>query len=211
MLILSLMNTIYLIRHGQDEDNSNGILNGRRDTPLTSVGINQAEQLSAQIKKLGLNIDFVFSSPLQRALKTAQIVTSVNNFPDPIIEPLLIERDYGDMTGKQQSQILELCSPDVIFAQKINYFLSPPNAETFPDLIKRAKELLEKLNLSYQNKNILLVSHGDFGKMIYCAYHELAWKDVLNFFHFGNGEMLKLSPGISPQESKIISIEQYNT
>ena len=40
---------IYLARHGQDQDNANGILNGQRDEPLTDIGINQAKQLAQKI------------------------------------------------------------------------------------------------------------------------------------------------------------------
>lgn len=46
------MLTIYLARHGQDEDNANGILNGQRDNPLTKIGREQAAALARKIKEL---------------------------------------------------------------------------------------------------------------------------------------------------------------
>lgn len=44
------MLNIYIVRHGQDEDNQNGILNGHRDMPLTELGKTQAQQLAQKIK-----------------------------------------------------------------------------------------------------------------------------------------------------------------
>ena len=48
----TFMLNVYLARHGQDEDNANGILNGRRDMPLTTLGVNQAKELAEKIKSL---------------------------------------------------------------------------------------------------------------------------------------------------------------
>lgn len=205
------MNTYYLIRHGQNYDNVNGVLNGHRDLPLTEVGINQAIELAKKIKELGISTNIVLSSPLNRTYVTASIVSSLSNFPTPVIEPLLIERDFGVMTGQKQSDIERLCAPDIIKTETITYFLSPKNAETFPDLIVRAKMLFEKLESKYTNEKIMLVSHGDFGKMVYAAYYNLDWKDVLVDFHFGNSELLLLSDKTNPKESKLVNIKQYNT
>lgn len=58
---------IYLARHGQNEDNANGILNGHRDMPLTETGIAQANEVAEKIKNTGLSFDVVLSSPLNRA------------------------------------------------------------------------------------------------------------------------------------------------
>jgi len=205
------MLNIYLARHGQNEDNANGILNGHRDLPLTEIGIAQAEEVADKIKHAGLVFDVVLSSPLVRALKTAEIIASVNNFPNPEVMPELIERDFGSMTGLEQSKIEELCAPDIIKTETITYFLSPEGAETFPDLLKRAQLLLDKITEQYKNGSILLVTHGDFGKMIYAEYYGLDWKDVLTLFHFGNSELLLLSPNSGAGEAHVFKIMQHNT
>lgn len=115
------------------------------------------------------------------------------------------------MTGKKQTDIIPLCYPDIIQTDTITYILSPKNGDTFPDLIIRANQLIKKLDSTFQNHKILLVTHGDFGKMIYTAYYRLNWQDVLKQFHFGNSEMLILSPETESKNSKLISIEQYNS
>lgn len=201
---------IYLARHGQDQDNFAGILNGHRDQPLTELGREQAQQLALHITENNLNFVKIYSSPLKRAYETASEVAKVLGLDDPEITPLLIERDFGVMTGKTTNEILDLCAPDIIRAEKINYFLSPQGAETFPDLIIRARELLEFINAHYQDGNILLVSHGDFGKMIYAAYYNLNWEKVLTDFHFGNSELIFLSQDISPEDAQIFKTKQHN-
>jgi broad specificity phosphatase PhoE len=206
-----MKNKIYLARHGQDEDNANGILNGHRNEPLTEIGINQAGEVAQKIKKAGIKFDIIFASPLQRAFKTAEIITETLGNDSPIKEELLIERDFGIMTGKSVSSIIEMCSPDIFETDHINYFLSPEGAETFPDLINRGKKLLKKLNDSYQEKSILLVTHGDIGKMIYCGYYNLDWKKVLEAFHFGNSELLLMSDDSSADEAHVFKIKQYHS
>jgi len=201
---------IYLARHGQDEDNFEKILNGHRDRPLTELGREQAQQLARHITDNNLNFVKIYSSPLLRAYETASGVAKVLGLDNPEIVPLLIERDFGIMTGKPASAILDLCMPDIIKAEKINYFLSPQGAEIFPDLIARAKELLKFIYNKHQDGNILLVSHGDFGKMIYAAYYNLDWQDVLVDFHFGNSELILLAQDISPEAAQVFKTRQHN-
>mgnify|MGYP001619381506 FL=1 len=114
------------------------------------------------------------------------------------------------MTGQPQSKIREMCSPDIVQSDTICYFLNPEGAETFPQLLERAKEVLNQVKTKHKNGNILLVTHGDFGKMIYCAYYDLDWMDILTMFHFGNSELLELSEESSAEESHVFKIEQHN-
>jgi len=202
---------IYLARHGQDEDNAAGILNGRRDKPLTQIGISQAKELANKIKRLNIKFTKIFSSPLTRACQTAKIIAETLALEKPEKIGLLVERDFGIMTGQPHSRIEEMCSPNILRTKTVNYFLNPKGAETFPDLIKRAKKLLKLLANRYQNGgNILLVTHGDFGKMIYAAYYRLPWKRVLKMFHFGNSDLLLLSPKTKPDQAHILAVKQYN-
>lgn len=136
---------IFLARHGQNEDNVNGILNGHRDEPLTAVGEDQAHTTAAYIKESQLTFDKVYSSPLKRAYRTAEIICKDIGMSKLEIENDLIERDFGNMTGEPISKIEELCTPNIIKTDTITYFLSPEGSETFPDLIRRAKRLLTKI------------------------------------------------------------------
>ncbi len=201
---------LYIARHGQNVDNANGILNGHRDEPLTQKGIEQAEEVAEQIKKARLSFDWVYTSPLSRAKQTADIIAHRIHGPKPLIEPLLIERDFGVMTGIETSRVEELCAPNILKAELITYFLEPEGAETFPDLLDRAHTYLTKLKSTHIDGSVLLVTHGDFGKMIYASYYNLDWKRVLKQFHFGNSELLLLSPESHADQAHVFTIEQHN-
>lgn len=203
------MNKIYLTRHGQDQDNALGILNGHRDQPLTEIGIRQAHNLAEIIKKNNIVFDKIYSSPLIRTKETAQIVASSNNLEVEEM-PLLIERDFGVLTGKYVKDIEKLCAPDIIKTDKIIYFLKAEQSENFEDLLLRAQKALDEIESKHKDQNILLVTHGDIGKMIYASYYNLNWQDVLKQFHFGNSELLLLSPDIRPEDSHISQVLQHN-
>jgi broad specificity phosphatase PhoE len=204
------MLNIYLARHGQDQDNVNSILNGQRDMPLTEKGIEQAKEVGQKIKEAGIIFDKVYTSPLQRTRKTAEIIAEIVKAPKPEVLHDLIERDFGIMSGKSHTQIEEFCAPNILKTETVTYFLSPEGAETFPQLIERANRLIAELNEKHKDGNILLVSHGDMGKMIYCAYYKLDWMEVLKMFHFGNSEVLLLSPSSKAENTHSFHIQQHN-
>lgn len=201
---------IYLARHGQNEDNVKGILNGHRDEPLTELGLEQARQTAQFIKDNNLSFDTVYSSPLRRAYVTAEIITEELALSKPEVFDGLIERNFGVMSGKPVSLIAELCSPDIIQTGTITYFLSPEGSETFPDLIKRGKQVIDFIQQTHKNGSVLLVTHGDIGKMIYAAYYNLDWREVLLQFHFGNGDLLLLSEYSPASETHMLKQNQHN-
>lgn len=201
---------IYLARHGQDEDNARGILNGRRDNALTEIGLGQAKELAENIKEKGLVFDHVYCSPLLRAIQTASTVCDELHISRPVVHRNLIERDFGMMTGKQVKYIENFCAPDIVKTEGITYFLSPTGAETFPILLLRASKILEWIHERHNNESVLLVTHGDIGKMIFTAFYHLDWENVLSEFHFGNSELLLLSDDSKPEEAQIFKVKQYN-
>lgn len=206
------MLNIYLARHGQNIDNFNGILNGHRDLGLTTLGIDQANRLACAISQHDLEFDTIYTSPLIRARQTADIVAKLfTTEKQPVVLQNLIERDFGVMTGIEQALIEELCTPNIIKTEKITYFLNPIGAETFPDLLIRAEKLINQIKSTHKNGNILLVTHGDFGKMVYAQYYNLNWREVLTMFEFGNCELLLLSEQSNCSETHVFKTKQYNS
>jgi len=201
---------IYLARHGQDVDNVNGVLNGHRDKVLTDLGREQAVMTAQFIADAGLALDAIYASPLRRAHETAEIIAKELDSSQPVVLKSLIERDFGVMTGRLISEIPDLCSPEIIETQLITYFLSPVGAESFPVLIERGKRVIAEIQDKHSFGSVLLVTHGDVGKMIYAAYYGLDWKDVLTNFHFGNGEVLLMSETVSAAETQLFQQPQYN-
>lgn len=66
---------IYLIRHGQTDENLAWRIQGQRDFPLNATGEAQAEEVKDKLRNLGISFARVYSSPLGRAVRTAEIVT----------------------------------------------------------------------------------------------------------------------------------------
>lgn len=204
------MTEIYITRHWQDEDNANGILNWHRDMPLTQIWLEQATQLARKIKDTNIQFDAIYSSPLQRAYKTAETISNCLSMPKPTILYQLIERNFWSMTWQKIKDIEKLCTPNILKTDTVTYFLSPEWAETFEDLFERAKELLKHIKNINKWETILLVTHWDLGKMLYTAYYELEWEDVLKKFHFWNSELLLLSEHSSADDTHVFSAIQHN-
>lgn len=183
------MSKIFLVRHGQDEDNTKGILNGKRDTALTQFGRQQAHTVAQKLK--GYGIDIIYTSPLARTYQTAQIISNVIAVDEVIADQHLIERDFGILTGKPVADILRY-TDKIIVADKINYFLEVDGAETFPALYDRAQKILIEIQKRHPSNVILIVTHGDIGKMIRGAYCGLNWEESLQTSYFDNTEILEL-------------------
>ena len=91
------MKKLYLLRHGQTEFNVKKLVQGHCDSPLTDLGRQQAGIAAAWLKAHNVVPDKVVSSPLGRAMDTAQLVACELLGPDAAAEPCegIIERCYG--------------------------------------------------------------------------------------------------------------------
>lgn len=143
---------VFVIRHGAAEHTSKGIFAGVTDSKLVALGEKQAHAL--QKRMANENVDFVFSSPLQRAVRTAEIV-----FPGHKINIIedLHERDYGIMEF-QSLQKLTKAQLD-LFNNKGE--LKVKGAETVSSIRKRGYSVLKKLHRKYDGKCIAIVAHND--------------------------------------------------
>ena len=104
---------IYIVRHGQTDYNVIGRYGGRIDVPLNEEGIKQAHELKEMLKNI--KFDLVFSSPLKRAIKTAEIISD----NEIILDKRIIERDNGELEGKLKTEITEF--PDFNDPNEIRY------------------------------------------------------------------------------------------
>ena len=86
---------IYVVRHGQTDWNLQGRCQGWHDIELNQTGIEQAEKLAKLLADV--KFDVCFSSPLKRAVKTAQTIYDGNI----ILDQRIIERGNGELEGRQ--------------------------------------------------------------------------------------------------------------
>lgn len=145
------MKKLYFARHGQTKLNLAGKISGRTETDLTDEGRVQAKLAGQKAKKL--QIDLIVCSPMSRAVETAQIIAKeVGIDPKKVVQQkLVIERDFGELEGKPYAPDINL---DGI-----------SDLEAIDDLIHRAKLALNWLQARPED-NILVVSHGSFGRAL---------------------------------------------
>lgn len=151
-----MITNIYLIRHGQTDYNKNGIMQGAGiDSSLNETGMEQAKRLSFAMQDEKLEFDVVFSSPLLRALQTAQITTSWQN-QQILTDELLREIDCGDMEGRSFAEM----DPDLLTGLRNDPYQKYPNGESSADVRKRGLEFMSKIS-KRNEKTILVFSHGN--------------------------------------------------
>ncbi|CAI6259089.1 unnamed protein product [Periconia digitata] len=103
---------LFLVRHGETVDNVAQVYAGSRDSALTNHGYQQATRLGQHFKVLDLSFTHIFSSHLQRAVKTAGLIREAQSVPasehgparasPTVIElPVLMEKDFGAYEGKK--------------------------------------------------------------------------------------------------------------
>ena len=81
---------IYVVRHGETDLNKEGRLQGRMGLPLNEKGKQQAREMKEMLKTV--QFDLVFSSPQERAVQTAEIITNL----EPIVDSRLDVFDLGE-------------------------------------------------------------------------------------------------------------------
>src|SRR5207245_11614194 len=143
------------LRHGVTELNRDKRVSGQTlDVPLLPEGIRQAEE--ARDRFAGTPLDVVISSPLARAIQTAEIVTG---FPRTAIEidPLATERSFGRMEGLTRAEV-ESRFPAVRYLQigTVGYSLNPPGGEPLPVMHDRARAFIIKLMTSHRARRLII-------------------------------------------------------
>ena len=148
---------LYVIRHGQTDWNVKEKCQGRTDIELNNTGIKQAQNAKEQLKKH--KIDLIICSPLKRTRKTAEIINETIN-SEIIIDERIIERGYGNLEGKTDEEWKEIIGDNVSIANYYNLNWNKQNIEPIQDICKRVWEVLDEIKEKYNDKNILLVTHG---------------------------------------------------
>ena len=150
---------LYLVRHGETEWNKKRIFQGKGDSPLTDIGIEQASLLGDYIKELNISIDEVFSSPLGRAYDTAKLI-----FPEREIKLdwNVAEMGFGSWEGKNIADIQKFEEKNYhdFFHKADEYKHETHGGESFAEVETRVEEFINMLLENYKDKTVLLVSHG---------------------------------------------------
>ncbi len=150
---------LYLIRHGQTESNVAGLLHGATDVPLNAFGLRQAERVALRVQEM-IDLNVMYSSPLQRALQTAQAISRLIDLPLHL-HPGLAELNFGLAEGTTFSQLAEMYpelhaqlqnhdDPDVRF----------PEGESRGEFGNRVQAALDDIINAHRGQRIIVVAHG---------------------------------------------------
>ena len=144
---------IYLARHGETIWSLSGQHTGMTDIPLTEQGEKNAKQLGVRLQ--GLTFAKVFSSPLQRALKTCELA----GFGSIVMpDPLLQEWNYGDYEGRTTTEIQQTQPDWFIFRDGC------PGGELPKQVADRCDQMIEKMKAI--NGDILIFAHAHILRML---------------------------------------------
>ena len=141
-----LAQTLYLARHGQTALNAEGRLRGLANPPLDDVGITEAHRLGAALA--GFRPAAVFTSPLQRAVRTGQIVAEHARVSQ-VSEPRLNDRDYGPWTGRIKVEVIDEWG-------KVD---NAPGVEPLSRVLERARPFLDIALDDYPGESVVIVTH----------------------------------------------------
>ena len=165
------MNKLILLRHGQSQWNLENKFTGWKNVPLTEKGEMEAKKAGELIKKNKIHIDFIFSSILERANKTAEIAIKEANLHNLLTDNKLIltkhedlnERDYGDLVGLNKEETANKFGKEQVHVWRRSYDTPPPNGESLKDVVERVSPYFKKniKPLLDQNNNILIAAHGN--------------------------------------------------
>jgi broad specificity phosphatase PhoE len=168
---------LYILRHGQTDYNLMGKFQGQIDIGLNEKGIEQAKKVAQEFSVIQFNK--VFSSPLRRAIQTAEFATETNI----IIDNRITERSFGLLEGKESIADYE---------EKIVEY----QIETIENLQQRVYDFLDEiLNRCQQNDNILIATHACVARMIECYFSKRNYREVQKYYELSNGQYKKYVVG----------------
>lgn len=153
----------YFVRHGETKWNKERLFQGATDVPLDDAGRDQAREAGLRLKNKGISIKKVYSSPLDRAIETAEIITGIDR-SDFSIDERIKEMFFGELEGTDY---------DVVKAREKELFENPKNyvncepkkgVETYDSIVGRAGDFISFLKGKEKeyapSDSILVQTHG---------------------------------------------------
>ena len=200
------MAKLVLVRHGQSQWNLENRFTGWVDVPLSFKGIDEA--ISAGIVLKDFHFDSIYVSHMLRAIQTLHYIlleSSGDKTPIfiheekrihdwehhsvdfskeiPVYQSVdLAERYYGDLQGLNKDETRQKYGDDQVHIWRRSYDISPPNGESLKDTADRTIPYYKKhiLNDLKNNKNVLVVAHGNSLRSIVMFVENISKKDIPN-------------------------------
>lgn len=175
------MPQLVLIRHGQSMWNLENKFTGWIDIPLSPQGKEEARKAGEKIK--GLKFDKVYTSVLQRAIKTYEIAAEtagINNIP-VVKDKALNERMYGDLQGLNKDEMRKKFGAEQVHIWRRSYDIAPPGGESLKNTAERVlpywhSHIEPDLKAG---KNILVVAHGNSLRALIMYIENLTGEEIV--------------------------------
>jgi 2,3-bisphosphoglycerate-dependent phosphoglycerate mutase len=180
------MPTLVLVRHGQSQWNLENKFTGWVDVPLTAQGEKEAHRAGQLLK--GMKFDIAFTSDLQRAQKTLDIILQETGQTGlPILrDKALNERHYGDLQGLDKAETAKKYGEDQVKIWRRSYDVPPPKeqsgySESLKDTAARTLPYFDGKIVPYlkDGKNVLVAAHGNSLRSIVMHLENLTKEQVL--------------------------------
>ena len=175
------MTTLILVRHGESVWNRAGRIQGQVNSPLTDLGINQAKAISDHLSGILLNQELeIYTSPLDRAIQTAEIIAQGIDHPSSkiIIEERLNDFNVGEISGTfGWDKVAEIFPEQAQLRLQDPMRFHPSGGESGAEFEARLRSLLEDLMDDGALK--LMVSHGIVNKFIRGILKNLSGKEMV--------------------------------
>lgn len=167
---------IYLLRHGQTEENRKGTYYGNLDVSLNEIGIGQGNKAKEFFNNITL--DKVYISDKKRTLEMATLVLGQREI-EIIQDNRISETNFGDFEGKTYEEIQKLYPKECMCWQNNWKEFVPPGGESYINLCKRVKSFMEDIKKN-QCDNVLICTHSGVIRAMFCYIMneniDLFWK-----------------------------------
>lgn len=162
--ILNGMNTFYIARHGETENNRAKRLSGWVDTPLTDAALVSARTVAGKLA--GIQIDQMYASDLGRAFITAYVLARCLGFTKEIYRSAALrEVNYGDAANMYSADAYKLYPR----LDRDTHFVAP-NGESLEYMQRRVLGAIDGINKAHADENILLVCHSGVMAALRASY-----------------------------------------
>jgi len=147
---------LYLIRHGQSAGNAEGRFGGHGPTPLSDLGVKQAERTAKALAKEGINV--IYSSDLIRAVQTAEPLAKLLDIPINTSEAFR-ERNVGVLQGLTFDESRQNYPQDyyALINRNINHVIT--DGESYRQLLRRITGELRIILRTHQREKVAIFSH----------------------------------------------------
>ncbi len=167
---------LIIVRHGETEDNVNSIVQGHRQGKLTENGMKQAKRLAERLETE--QIDAIFCSDLERAKDTVKEIARFHKTPIIYMKELR-ERSLGIYEGGSRDVMKKGFEEKGYFGTIIDPDFRPEGGESYLEFNERATKFLRKILKEFENKTVLVCSHGGFNRMLIGQSLKLGTEELL--------------------------------